>query len=104
MTRIASSPGGFGFGAVHPHGLDRLDAGSAYASNEEQRNRQAQRLFLEVFRKCRQHVALIRLVALMTHRSIAEDDAAIMNRTGAWIPGRYQFYPATDKQLQPAPV
>src|SRR5712664_4416385 len=39
MTRIVSSPCGFCLGAGLPHGLERLNLGSTYTSNQRQRNR-----------------------------------------------------------------
>src|SRR6266852_4405222 len=53
MTRIVSSPRSFRFGAGLPGGLDRLNPGSTFKSNQGQRDRQVHDHFLEVFVKCR---------------------------------------------------
>src|SRR5437762_1090396 len=49
MNRIVGSPSGLGFGARPPDGLDRLNPGSTYASNEGRRDRQVEHHFPEVF-------------------------------------------------------
>src|SRR6202165_5690940 len=48
MNRIVVSPCGFWFGAALPDGVDRLNLGSTYTSNEGQRDRQASIFFMNI--------------------------------------------------------